>query len=256
MPARALSILILICLFQVLAGRAMADSPFRSWGAVVIAGDWKGSGGGPTEAFDNARRDIAAELVRLGFNSSNILQYSVRPERYGKERLAKSDIRAIFEGMSQLTARNPDGCLVYLTTHGLPQGAVVDQSILPPRILAAMLERTCGARPTIAVISACFSGVFVPDLGAANRMVMTAARPDRTSLGCGESNRYPFFDECFLQSTSSAHDFSALANLVRSCVAAREVQEGVRPPSEPQVFIGPQLRPLLPLYAFPARSTR
>lgn len=256
MPARALSILILIGLFQVLAGRAMADSPFRSWGAVVIAGDWKGSGGGPTEAFDNARRDIAAELVRLGFNSSNILQYSVRPERYGKERLAKSDIRAIFEGMSQLTARNPDGCLVYLTTHGLPQGAVVDQSILPPGILAAMLERTCGARPTIAVISACFSGVFVPDLGAANRMVMTAARPDRTSFGCGESNRYPFFDECFLQSTGSAHDFGGLANLVRSCVAAREVQEGVRPPSEPQVFIGPQLRPLLPLYAFPARSTR
>ncbi|MFO0541558.1 MAG: C13 family peptidase [Phenylobacterium sp.] len=256
MPARALSILILIGLLQVLAGRAMADSPFRSWGAVVIAGDWKGSGGGPTEAFDNARRDIAAELVRLGFNSSNILQYSVRPERYGKERLAKSDIRAIFEGMSQLTARNPDGCLVYLTTHGLPQGAVVDQSILPPGILAAMLERTCGARPTIAVISACFSGVFVPDLGAANRMVMTAARPDRTSFGCGESNRYPFFDECFLQSTGSAHDFGGLANLVRSCVAAREVQEGVRPPSEPQVFIGPQLRPLLPLYAFPARSTR
>jgi hypothetical protein len=84
MPARALSILILIGLFQVLAGRAMADSPFRSWSAVVIAGDWKGSGGGPTEAFDNARRDISAELVRLGFNSSNILQYSVRPERYGR----------------------------------------------------------------------------------------------------------------------------------------------------------------------------
>jgi len=256
MPTRALSILILICLFQAFAGRAMAESPFRSWGAVVIAGDWKGSGGGPTEAFDNARRDVSEELVRLGFNSSNILQYSVRPERYGRERLAKSDLRAIFEGMSQLAARNPEGCLVYLTTHGLPQGAVVDQSILPPGILAAMLERTCGARPTIAVISACFSGVFVPDLGGANRMVMTAARPDRTSFGCGESNRYPFFDECFLQSTGSANDFGALANLVRSCVAAREIQEGVRPPSEPQVFIGPQLRPLLPLDAFPERSTR
>ncbi|MCA6271520.1 MAG: peptidase C13, partial [Phenylobacterium sp.] len=121
-------------------------------------------------------------------------------------------------------------------------------------ILAAILDRTCGARPTVAVISACFSGVFVPDLGAANRMVLTAARPDRTSFGCGESNRYPFFDECFLQSTSSAQDFAALANQVRTCVAAREIREGVRPPSEPQVFIGPQIRPLLPLYAFPARS--
>lgn len=254
MPRRALPILVLVGLLQLLAGGAMADSPFRSWGAMVIAGDWKGAGGGPTEAFDNARRDVSAELVRLGFESSNILQYSVRPERYGKERLAKSDIRAIFEGMGQLAARNPEGCLVYLTTHGAPQGAVVDKSILPPGILSAILDRTCGARPTIAVISACFSGVFVPDLSAANRMVLTAARPDRTSFGCGESNRYPFFDECFLQSTSSAHDFAGLASLVRSCVAEREIREGVRPPSEPQVFIGPQLRPLLPLYAFPARS--
>ena len=96
--------------------------------------------------------------------------------------------------------------------------------------------------------------MFVPDLGGANRMVMTAARPDRTSFGCGQSNRYPFFDECFLQSTGDAHDFAALANLVRTCVSAREIREGVQPPSEPQVYIGPQLRPLLPLYAFPSRS--
>jgi hypothetical protein len=34
-------------------------------------------------------------------------------------------------------------------------------------------------------------------------------------------------------------------------VAEREVKEGMKPPSEPQVWIGPELRPLLPLYAFP-----
>jgi hypothetical protein len=39
---------------------------------------------------------------------------------------------------------------------------------------------------------------------------------------------------------------------VRACVAAREIKEGMSPPSEPQLFIGPQLRPMLPLYAFPA----
>lgn len=254
MRLRALPVLLVIALLQAVAGRAAAESPFQNWGAVVIAGDWKGANGGPTEAFDNARRDVSAELVRMGFTPGNILQYSVRPERYRKETLAKSDIRAIFEGMGQLAARTADGCLVYLTTHGAPQGAVVDQSILPPGILAAILDRTCGARPTVAVISACFSGVFVPDLGAANRMVMTAARPDRTSFGCGQSNRYPFFDECFLQSAPSSRDFPALAEQIRTCVAEREVKEGMRPPSEPQVFIGAQLRPVLPFYAFPARS--
>lgn len=254
MLARALQVLLVVALLQGWAGGAAAESPFRSWAALVVAGDWKGSGGGPTEAFDNARRDVAGELVRLGFDPGNILQFSVRPERYKPERPEKSDIRAIFDSMTRLTARAPDGCLVYLTSHGLPQGVIVDEAILAPGLLAAILDRTCGARPTIAVISACYSGVFVPGLGAANRMVLTAARPDRTSFGCGESNRYPFFDECFLQSTGSARDFPSLAGLVRTCVSEREIREGVRPPSEPQVYIGPQLRPILPLYVFPART--
>ena len=39
---------------------ALAASPFSDWAAVVIAGDWHAHSGGPTEAFDNARRDVAA----------------------------------------------------------------------------------------------------------------------------------------------------------------------------------------------------
>lgn len=254
MLRRALPVLLFVALLQAVAGRAAAASPFSNWGALVVAGDWRGARGGPTEAFDNARRDVASELVRLGFSPDNIVQYSVNPDRYVREKLGKSDIRGIFEGLGRLAARTPEGCLVYFTSHGAPQGVVVDQSILPPGVLSAILDQTCGARPTIAVISACYSGVFVPDLGASNRMVLTAARPDRTSFGCGESNRYPFFDECFLQSAPSAKDFPALARKVQTCVADRETLERVSPPSEPQLFIGAQLRPVLPLYAFPARS--
>lgn len=254
MLRRALPVLLFVALLQAVAGRAAAGSPFSNWGALVVAGDWRGARGGPTEAFDNARRDVASELVRLGFSPDNIVQYSVNPDRYAREKLGKSDIRGIFEGLGRLAARTPEGCLVYFTSHGAPQGVVVDQSILPPGVLSAILDQTCGARPTIAVISACYSGVFVPDLGASNRMVLTAARPDRTSFGCGESNRYPFFDECFLQSAPSAKDFPALARKVQTCVADRETLEKVSPPSEPQLFIGAQLRPVLPLYAFPARS--
>lgn len=254
MRARALQFLLIFALLQVWAPVASAQTSFRNWSALVVAGDWKGSRGGPTEAFDNARRDVAAELVRLGFDPANLLQFSVHPEQYTRERLEKSDIRAIFEAMTRLTARAQEGCLVYMTSHGAPQGVVVDQAILPPGMLSEILNQTCGTRPTIAIISACFSGVFVPDLGTPNRMVLTAARPDRTSFGCGESNRYPFFDECFLQSTGSARDFPSLAALVRTCVSDREVREGVRPPSEPQLYIGPELRPILPLYAFPRRA--
>lgn len=231
------------------AGPAQAASPFFDWAVVVVAGDWHAHSGGPSEAFDNARRDVSQALQRAGFEPANLRQFSVRPERYKEAGLDKSDPRAIYNAMVDLTGKATGGCLVYFSSHGAPGGVVVDQQILPPPVLAGMLDRTCGARPTVVVISACFSGVFVPALAGANRMVLTAARPDRSSFGCGEADRYPYFDECFLSSMPGAKTFPTLATSVQTCVAAREAKEGMAPPSEPQLFIGGALRPLLPLYS-------
>jgi hypothetical protein len=228
---------------------AHAASPFENWAAVVVAGDWHAHSGGPSEAFDNARHDVSAALLGIGFAKANIQQFSVRPERYKDPALLKSDPKQIYLALSDLAPKAPGGCLIYFSSHGAPSGVVVDQEILPPPILNAILDETCGDRPTVVVISACFSGVFIPDVAAPNRMILTAARPDRTSFGCGESNKYPFFDDCFLQSIPKSHDFPALGVAVQACVAARELQEGMSPPSEPQLFIGPELRPILPLYS-------
>jgi hypothetical protein len=113
-----------------------------------------------------------------------------------------------------------------------------------------MVTEVCGKRPTVVIISACFSGVFVPAMADNNREILTAARPDRSSFGCSESDKYPYFDACMLQVLPTVHDFIALGPAVQDCVAQREVETGMRPPSEPQFFVGPQLRPILPLMAF------
>jgi hypothetical protein len=231
-------------------GQAAGAAAFSDWSAVVIAGDWRGSGGGPTEAFDNARRDVAAALTRAGFQPQNLRQFSTRPDRYADTRPAKSSLDGIYGAMTELAAKAPGGCLFYVTTHGTPRGAVVDDKILAPGVLAGMLDRACGQRPTVVVVSACFSGVFVPQLAKPNRMVLTAARPDRTSFGCGETNKYPYFDDCFLSSMPAAHDFGRLATAVRECVRVREIAEKMSPPSEPQIWVGGELRPVLPLLAF------
>jgi hypothetical protein len=232
------------------AAPVAAASPFADWSAVVVAGDWHAHSGGPSEAFDNARRDVAAALETAGFARANVRQFSVRPERYKDARPLKSDARAIYETLSDLAGRNPGGCLVYFSSHGVPQGVLVDDSVLAPGILDAMLDDACGTRPTIVVVSACFSGVFVAPLAAPNRMILTAARPDRTSFGCGEDNKYPFFDDCFLQGMRNAGAFPPLADFVRRCISDREAKEGMKPPSEPQAWIGEELRPILPLYRF------
>jgi hypothetical protein len=92
--------------------------------------------------------------------------------------------------------------------------------------------------------------MFIPVLQAENRMVITAARGDRTSFGCGEANTYTFFDQCVLESLPKTNTFPGLADLARECVAAREMAEGVSPPSEPQVYIGSGIAAQLPQLTF------
>jgi hypothetical protein len=113
-----------------------------------------------------------------------------------------------------------------------------------------MVDQACGQRPTVVILSACYSGVFIPAVSDANRAVFTAARPDRTSFGCSESDRYPYYDDCILSSFPKAGDFGALAADAKACVAAKEIATGMKPPSEPQITVGAGLRPMLPFYTF------
>ncbi|PVM93736.1 C13 family peptidase [Caulobacter endophyticus] len=227
---------------------AHAEGPFERWAAVVVAGDFRAHSGGSTEAFDNARRDVSKSLTALGFPAP--AQFSTRPKRYRSQGLSPSDAKSIQAGLASAAEASPAGCFVYITSHGAPEGVVMGEKILRPQRLAAMVDDACPGRPSIVVISACFSGVFVPALERDDRMILTAARPDRTSFGCGESDRYPYFDDCFLSEIGQARDFAALGRAVQACVARKEVDTGMTPPSEPQMWIGPELRPLLPLYAF------
>jgi hypothetical protein len=237
-----------LCLAPALA--VAAPSPFADWAAVVVAGDFHAHSGASTEAFDNARHDVAHALLTAGFQADNLRMLSVRPERY-KDHPGKSSVENVYDALSSVAARAQGGCLIYFSSHGSPGGVVVDNHLLAPGVLEAMLDQACGQRPTVVIISACFSGVFVPALAENNRMVLTAARPDRSSFGCGVSDRYPYFDDCFLKSFDQAHDFPQLGKLVQACVAAREIETHMSPPSEPQLWIGPQIAPLLPLYPLP-----
>ena len=64
----------LLALTASVASARAQPAAFSDWAAVVVAGDWRAHGGGPTEAFDNARRDVAAALVGLGFSKRSMLQ--------------------------------------------------------------------------------------------------------------------------------------------------------------------------------------
>ncbi len=243
------------CVIFMLAGcaptPARADpAPLSQWAAVVVAGDDHASHtSNLTQTFDNARRDVSAALEARGFSSANLREFSLRPELYPDEKAAKAEPQAIHDSLRELASHAPGGCLIYFSSHGNRSGLVVGDTLIPPNVMAGMIEDACGARPTVVIISACFSGIFVPALKAQDRMILTAARRDRSSFGCGESDRYPFFDDCLLRAMPAAADFPALGPLVSACVAAREAQVGAKPASQPQLWVGKDF--LAPPFARP-----
>lgn len=213
-----------------------AAGGFANWAAVVAAGDSYSEDQQDTAVFDNGRRAIIERLEAMGFKSANIRTFTDWPERFaGVERATP---KSLAKGLKAAAAMAKEGCLVYLTSHGSEAGAGVGDYVLGPRTLKHMLAKACPKRPAVVVISACYSGVYVPYLKAPNRFVMTAAAKDRSSFGCGAADRYTFFDACAIESLGKTHDFPAFAKHTLACVTAREKQEQVELPSEPQVVIG------------------
>ena len=210
-----------------------AFAGFADWAAIVVAGDRLAANGSQSDVFDNGRRAIADSLVRMGFPSTNIAHFSAMPERFPEAQRAGTN--ALSGTLWSLTERAPGGCLLYFTSHGSVQGIVLGRDTLSPDTLSHMVRNSCGGKPTVVIVSACHSGVFIPRLAGPNNFVMTAARPDRTSFGCGQMDRFTYFDNCVLTALPLVHDFPALADRTRACVASRERQEGMVPPSEPQV---------------------
>lgn len=235
-PARRgekLLALVAALLLSLICNSAHAASPFANWTAIVVSGDWHAHDGRPSQIFDNARRDVTRDLETLGFAHSNIGQFSARPGAW-----PPATAPVIASALSDITSHARGGCLVYFSSHGSPDGILLGNSILEPYRLARMLNVSCGERPTVVVLSACFSGVFLPALKARNRLVLTAARRDRASFGCGQTDRYPYFDQCVLSAWPNVDSFAALGRAAQICVAAREKREHVGPPSQPQLWVG------------------
>lgn len=240
---RIICFLVLVCF-----GAAPANAgPFGAWIGIVVAGDNTADGGAPSEVFDNARRDITRHLISIGFEPGNVRQFSTQPGRYLEAPL-EADYITLNETVRNLTRTARGGCFFYFTSHGAPQGIVVDGSLFSPQAFADFVNSACTDVPSVIIISACYSGVFIPALATDSRMIFTAARSDRPSFGCGADLTYTFFDQCVLEMFPDSQTFLALASEVQSCVAEREELEGAEPPSEPQLYVGGRAARLLEFY--------
>jgi hypothetical protein len=213
------------------ASASAAEPPPRM---VLIAGD------GSIPVFDNAVSALAqhfpphTEITRLSASTRVMHAYHLR----------SATLSHVLGAIAAMHPAPGQGCLVYATSHGVDnEGLYLSprDEVLSPLALDNALELGCGQAPTIVVISSCFSGSFArPPMTRANRIILTAARPDRTSFGCHAGRTYTVYDECLLSFLDHTATWNQLYLSVKSCVDAEERREDVTP-SEPQAWFGHDL---------------
>ncbi|MBC3957126.1 C13 family peptidase [Pseudomonas triticifolii] len=134
-----------------------------------------------------------------------------------------------------------DLIFIYLTSHGTQDHELVlDQprlslADLPADALAAALAPLKN-RDKVVVISACYSGGFIPDLKDERTLVMTASRADRVSFGCSEEADFTYFgDALFGRALVQTDDLQQAFNDAKAYVARRETEDNFEA-SEPQIW--------------------
>lgn len=208
--------------------------PAGRWRAVLIAGD------NNSPAFDNGVQSLREKLI--GHGVTDISVYSSNALRTAPGQLATAANVA-----TALRAGGGDACFAFVTSHGEERGFFLraDRRLFDPASLDRVLSAGCGSVPTVVVVSACHSGTFLTAaMRKPNRVILTAAAADRTSFGCGTGDQYTYYDQCLLQQFDSAATWRELAIATRSCVESLERRMGMKPPSEPQMFVGAQVEGL------------
>lgn len=144
-----------------------------------------------------------------------------------------------------------DVLVLYTTSHGADIGLAYHYGdsgygILSPVRLKAALEEA-GIRRRVLIISACYSGVFVPHLASPDTAILTAAASTRSSFGCVAENDWTFYGDALIN--RALRQPVALEDAARQAVTAvAEWESKARVlASLPQTSIGAGARQWLPL---------
>jgi len=135
-----------------------------------------------------------------------------------------------------------DVLILYATSHGAPLGVVYNDgdhgygAVSPYRLWQTLGE--LGIVNRMIVVSACYSGVFVPLLASDTSVIVTAAASDRSSFGCVSDNDWTYFGDALVnQALRKPQPLAAAVAEATKLIAGWE-GAGQLTPSNPQVSIG------------------
>lgn len=133
-----------------------------------------------------------------------------------------------------------DILFVFLASHGSKNHSIsIDQPGLElddisAEKLAEMLEKL-PVKWKVIVVSACYSGGYIPHLQDEHTMVITASASDKKSFGCSDRNQFTYFGEAFFKDAlPESSSFVEAFDKAKVIVAEREIKKDY-PQSEPQI---------------------
>ena len=147
--------------------------------------------------------------------------------------------RTLQEFAQRMDVEN-DILFIYMSSHGskdfefsLKQTGLALPD-LPVQTLADILA-DLPIRWKIIVVSACYSGGFIPPLENDNTLIITAASAEQKSFGCRDDAEFTYFGEAYFKDAlSQTNDFIEAFEIARTIVQEREKAEDYEQ-SQPQI---------------------
>ncbi|MBV6815167.1 C13 family peptidase [Xanthomonas campestris pv. passiflorae] len=190
------------------------------------------------------RFDARGRVVTLVNNPDNLGEHPYAP-------LATYDnLYDTLAAIGKRMDRTEDALLLFVTTHGTEDHSLYvqvddkEEDFISPQDLRKALD-DAGIDNRIIVLSACYSGGFIPALRSPQTLILTAARADRPSFGCGNTSNATYFGQAWLiDAMNQSNDPLAAFDIAKAAITAREKQEGELP-SLPQQSLGKRIAPVL-----------
>jgi hypothetical protein len=164
-----------------------------------------------------------------------------------------SNLETAIDAVAAKMKTDEDVLLLFITSHGSAEHELaVDLDPLPldriaPEDLADLLAGS-NIRNKVIVLSACYSGGFIDALKGASTMVITAARADRPSFGCGRKSDITDFGRAFFVNGLNHNDnFDAAFGEAGKLIHEWETKAGEEH-SDPQISKTPQIEAQLKLW--------
>jgi hypothetical protein len=149
---------------------------------------------------------LAEQVIakRYGAAGRTLLLVNDRRDRESRPLATVHGLRRALGLLAERMDRSKDVLFLFLTSHGSAEPSLaVSNSTWPleqlhPAALRKALD-AAGIQWRVIVISACYSGAFIPALTDDQTAIFTSSAADRTSFGCSDDRDMTEFGEAFIR---------------------------------------------------------